>query len=150
YQQSEAFHELDSELPITNGVNVINIVGSGHPTLGQIIERNVIDFLGVTIPKKDEVAINGDATVPLFSASLVDVVRNKSLLGDAKVFYTKQDHGGLMTSGSSLQLVENILSDSPALPEGVSDQPYTFSGTRFSVHSPVNIHVYDSKGRHTG
>ncbi len=150
YQQSEALHELDVNLPVTNGVRVINIVGSGKPTLGQIVEKNVIDFLGIIIPKRDEIVINGDGTVPLFSASLTDTANDKTLLGDAELYYTRQDHGELMIAGPALQLVHRILSDSTILPEGISATPYSFRGTRLSVHSPVDIHVYDSSGNHTG
>lgn len=146
---SEAFHGLDNNLANTNGVEVTNIVGSGLPTLGQIIEKYSIDFLGTKVPHRDELFVNGDQTVPLFSASLIDSGRNKSLLGDAKVFYTKQEHGSLI-SGPALNLVRNILNSSSQLPDGVSTQAYSFGGTGVSVHSPVSIHVYDSFGNHTG
>jgi len=147
---AEDFHELDNNLENTNGVKIFNIVGSGLPTLGQIVETYYVDFLGIKIPKKDEVSINGDGTVPLFSASLIDPDRNISFLGDASVFYTHQEHGALVAPGPALDLVKNILEDNTDLPSGVSTTPYSFSGTSLSVHSPVNIHVYDDKGRHTG
>jgi len=96
--------------------------------------------------------INGDGTVPLFSASLIDLPKNKSLLGDAKVFYTQQNHGDLITSGSALNLVKNILEDNSELPNGVSAQPYSLPLVwwMLSVHSPVNIDIYDSGNNHTG
>lgn len=146
---SETFHSLDDNLANTNGVEVTNIVGSGIPTLGQIIEKYSIDFLGVKVPHRDELFVNGDQTVPLFSASLVDSGRNKSLLGNAKVFYTKQEHGNLI-SGPALNVVKNILNNNSQLPDGISTQAYSFSGTGVSVHSPVSMHAYDSFGNHTG
>ncbi|MBI4089568.1 MAG: hypothetical protein HY424_02565 [Candidatus Levybacteria bacterium] len=148
FNPSELFHSLDNSLAITNNVEVVNIVGSGLPTLGQIREKNVKNFFGFMTQKKDGFTINGDQTVPLFSASLNDL--NKSLLGNAKVFYTKQEHGELVASGSALNLVKNILEGNDWLPNGISVLPYHFSGTRVSVHSPVNIHTYDSEGQHTG
>lgn len=141
FTPAEAFHSLDKSLTNTNGVEITNIAGSGRPTLGQIREKN---------NKKDGFTINGDETVPLFSASLNDSGKNKSLLGDAQVFYTKQEHGGLVGSGPALNLVKNILVNSNQLPVGVSTKPYILSGNQISVHSPVNIHVYDSLNNHTG
>jgi pimeloyl-ACP methyl ester carboxylesterase len=149
FGSSEMFHGMDDNLVNTNGVEVTNIVGSGMPTLGQIIEKYSIDFLGVKVPHRDELFVNGDQTVPLFSASLIDSGRNKSLLGNAKVFYTKQEHGSLI-SGPALNLVKNILNNNSQLPDGISNQAYVFSGTGVSVHSPVTIHAYDSFGNHTG
>jgi len=150
FNPAEAFHALDNNLINTNGVEVINIVGSGIPTLGQIIERYSTNFLVNKSLQKDEMLVNGDQTVPLFSASLNDSSRNLSLLGSAKVFYTKQGHGNLVSSGPALNLIKNILSNNSQLPTGISNQPYHFSGTEVSVHSPVNINVYDSLGNHTG
>ncbi|MDP3948154.1 MAG: alpha/beta hydrolase [bacterium] len=147
---SETFHSIDSDLANTNGVEVTIIAGSGIATLGQIIEKYFIDFAGIQIPYKDVVKINGDETVPLFSASLSDPTRNISLAGNAKIYYTKQKHGKLVSDGPALKLAKNILSDDNQIPEGVSTQPYQLEGTQLSVHSPVLIHVYDSNGNHTG
>ncbi len=147
---SEAFHNLDDNLINTNGVEVVNIVGSGIPTLGQIIEKNAIDFLGITIPYRDEITINGDQTVPLFSASLTDPERTISFLGDAKVYYTKQEHGNLISPGPALNLVKNILNNDAELPNGILTHAYLLNGTRISTHSPVALHIYDAFGNHTG
>lgn len=150
FNPSESFHALDNSLANTNGVEITNIAGSGLETLGQIREKSVKNFLGVTSQKKDGFSINGDKTVPLFSASLIDYGNNKSLLGNAKVFYTKQEHGNLVASGSALNLVKNILEGNSYIPDEIYVSPYLFSGTKISVHSPVNIHAYNSAGQHTG
>ena len=150
FTPAELFHNLDINLPNTNGVEVYNIVGSGQPTLGQIIESYNINFAGIKLPKLDKIDINGDGTVPLFSASLTDPQKNLSYGGNSKIYYTNQEHKNLVTSGPALSLVKNILEGSSQLPDGVSTQPYSFSGTTLSVHSPVNIHAYDSDGNHTG
>lgn len=150
FTPSEAFHTLDSSLQITNGVDVTNIAGSGMPTLGQIVDTTLIDFSGIKIPHKDAIMINGDKTVPLYSASLSDTLRNISLLGNAKTYYTKQNHTGLVSSGPALNLIANRLNGDVQLPPGAGAQPFQFSGHLLSVHSPVNLHVYDSAGNHTG
>jgi pimeloyl-ACP methyl ester carboxylesterase len=147
---SETFHSLDNKLTDTNGVEITNIVGSGLETIGQIREYKGKDFLGNIIQKKDGFSVNGDKTVPLFSASLDDKSRNLSLLGNAKVFYTNQNHGDLATLGPALNLVKNILDNNSQLPSGILSQPYSFNGTQIAVYSPVNIDAYDSLGRHTG
>ncbi|MBI4096129.1 MAG: alpha/beta hydrolase [Candidatus Levybacteria bacterium] len=150
FAPSETFHNLDNSLSNTNGVNVTVIAGSGRPTLGQIVEEKRVSLLGIPYVHKDMININGDGTVPLFSASLNDPGRNLSFFDSAKVFYTNQEHGQLVANGSALNLVKNILNNSNQLPDRVSSTPYSFSGTQVSVHSPVNIHVYDFEGRHTG
>lgn len=143
FTPAETFHNLDGLLSNTNGVDVILIAGSGKNTLGQIIEEN---------SHKDVAYINGDGTVPLMSASLVDYSKSLILLGDAKVFYTNQDHGGLVGSGPALNLVKNILEGNDQLPSGVSTSPYSLPLVwwLFSKHSPVDMNTYDSSGNRTG
>jgi len=68
-------------------------------------------LFGEKVSHKDQVFINGDQTVPLMSASLIDYGKSLSLLGDAKVYYTNQEHGDLVASGSALLLVNNILNN---------------------------------------
>ncbi len=150
YYPAQVFHGIDSDLANTNGVEVFNIAGSGLPTVGQIKEGYTTNILGFKVPHKDEIFINGDETVPLMSASLVDYDKNLSLLGDAKIYYTNQEHGSLVSSGSALLLVKNILNGDDSLPEGASVKPYPFKGTVVSGHSPIDINIYDNSGNHTG
>ncbi|MBM2817392.1 MAG: hypothetical protein HW421_4154, partial [Ignavibacteria bacterium] len=143
FNPSEVFHVLDNSLSNTNGVDVIVIAGSGRNTLGQIIEEK---------NHKDVVNINGDGTVPLFSASLNDPGKNLSFFDSTKVFYTNQEHGELIASGSALNLVKNILEGNSQLPDGVSTQAASLPSVwwLFSKHSPVNMNIYDSENNHTG
>ncbi len=150
FDPTETFHGLDNNLPNTNGVDVSIIVGSGIDTLGQIIEKNRIDFAGIKIPYKDMVKINGDETVPLLSASLSDPHKNLFLNGNATIYYTKQKHSQLVFNGPAMDMVKTILGDSNLLSAGISLEPYKLDGHEFSVHSPVNIHAYDQLRNHTG
>ncbi len=150
YTPAETFHEIDDNLNNTNGVDTTVIVGSGKATLGQIIEKNKYDFFGNKTATKDEVVINGDATVPLFSASLNDPSRNISLFDPKKVFYTKDTHGGIITNPSVLDFAKSIFENNPTLPADISQTPTPLDGSLFSVHSPVLIHAYDIHGNHTG
>ena len=150
YSSSETFHALDNAIDITNGVDVIILAGSGIDTVGQIIEKNIINFAGIKIPKKDIIIINGDDTVPLFSASLEDKENNLSIKGAAKNYYIKQNHSNLAINNTSLIFVRNILNDDNTIPTGISTEPFKLKGAQLSVHSPINIHVYDTNGNHTG
>ena len=49
-----------------------------------------------------------------------------------------------------MELVKNILNEEPTLPDGVSLEPFKLNGYQLSVHSPVELHVYDQLGNHTG
>ncbi|MDO8570941.1 MAG: hypothetical protein Q7R97_05135 [Candidatus Daviesbacteria bacterium] len=148
FTPTETFHALDNNLAETNGVEVNVISGSGKATLGQIIEDYYLNFAGLKIPKTDMRNINGDGTVPLYSSALKD--GSKSLLGSAKIFYTNQKHPDLVADGSAMNLVKNILVGDNNLPAGISTQPFNFSGTGLSVHSPVLINAYDESNNHTG
>ena len=150
FAPSEAFHSIDNGYSNINGVDLTIIAGSGKNTLGQIIEEKTTSLIGVQTLHKDTRDINGDGTVPLFSASLDDPDKNQSLLGSAKLYYTNLEHGQLAAPGPALNLVKNVLSDDSAIPDGVSNTPFKFSGHKVSVHSPVNIHAYDLSGNHTG
>ena len=150
YDQSENFHQLDETLQNTNGVDMTIITGSGKPTLGQIIEKNKYDFLGRKIPTQDEILINGDATVPLFSASLNDQSRNLSLFNPQKVWYTNDTHGGIISNPAVLDFALNTFDNTPLTNNQLSETPTPLSGTLFSVHSPVLIDAYDIHGNHTG
>ncbi len=150
FDPSENLHNIDSSLQSTNGVVTTIIAGSGVNTIGQIIEKEVFNLAGMKLNKRDILYINGDNRVPLYSASLVDSDKNYSLLGSAKIYYTKQAHGNLPNSGPGLNLVKNILGGDSNIPAGVSTQPFLLKGTQVSVHSPVNLDIYDQNNNHTG
>jgi pimeloyl-ACP methyl ester carboxylesterase len=149
FTPTENFHSIDDQLENTNGVDITLIAGSGLPTLGQIIEKQTT--IGpLKVSKKDALMINGDNTVPLFSASLKDLERNRSLLGDAHLYFSKQIHTNLVSNGPALNLVKNILSGTNTLPSGTQNQPYAFNGQLISLHSPVNMEITDKAGNKTG
>ena len=150
FSPSETFHNLDSTLSNTNGVDVTIITGSGIETLGQIIERTIVTLNGNQLNYKDILNINGDGTVPLLSASISDPHKGLFLNGPAQVFYTNLEHGALVSNGPALNLVKNILEGNNKIPSGVATQPYKLTGHGLSVHSPINIHAYDANSNHTG
>lgn len=148
---ANTFHDsLDVSFSNGNNVDISLIVGSGLPTIGQVHTYLKTNWLGQQKKEQEEFYINGDQTVPLFSASLTD--GSVSLAGTNKIYYVKQEHGALMEIGSekpALPLVISLLANQP-LPGGVATAPFGFSGTAVSIHSPVELHVYDSSNNHTG
>lgn len=151
FNPAEEFHYLDNQLVYSNGVEIFLIVGSGKDTLGQIIEKSETNFEGISTPYTEPLLINGDGTVPLYSASLQDEERGLNFLnGNAKVYYTNQSHEGLVNHGPALNLTTNILTDNSSIPLGVSNNPKKLTGKLLGIFSPVNIHVYDTSGNHTG
>ncbi|OGE45843.1 hypothetical protein A3E67_03565 [Candidatus Daviesbacteria bacterium RIFCSPHIGHO2_12_FULL_38_25] len=148
---AKTFHDiLDPSFQNSNNVDVALIAGSGLPTIGQIRTYLKTNWLGQQKKEQEEFYINGDQTVPLFSASLTDGAT--SLAGTNKIYYVKQEHGDLMETGSekpALPLVISLLTNQ-SLPGGVATAPFGFTGTAVSTHSPVELHIYDSNNNHTG
>lgn len=148
---ANAFHDvLDASFPNNNNVDISLIAGSGLPTIGQIHTYLKTNWLGQQKKEQEEFYVNGDKTVPLFSASLTD--GSTSLAGTNKIYYVKQEHGALMETGNekpALPLVISLLNNQ-SVPDGVATVPFAFVGTAVSTHSPVELHVYDSSNNHTG
>lgn len=150
YSLAENFHQINNNLQDTKGVDMTIIAGTGEATIGQIIEKNKFDFAGIKIPTTDLAMINGDGTVPLFSASLNDHLRSISMFDPQKVFYVKDTHGGIANDPKVLNFAKSILDGNPVIPQEISNNPYKLTGGVYSVHSPVEINAYDAAGNHTG
>lgn len=146
---AEQFHNsLDSTLNQTNGAKIYEIVGTAQPTLGQIHETWWITWPINLIPKTDEIYINGDDTVPLYSASLKN--DSQDLSGATKIYYVEQKHGDMPKSdGISMQTVKSILNDDNALPLEVKDQKINLEGDQISLDDG-ELDLYDDQNRHCG
>ncbi len=98
-------------------------------------------------------SINGDGTVPFTSAE--HIPGNDYFVS---YFKTNINHVGLISDDRTIGLIYKIITDSVSvLPTGISQIQSDCDGTveiakrlRFSTHSPVNLHVYDFLGNHTG
>jgi outer membrane protein assembly factor BamB len=145
---AENFHQISQQYPTCTICYMI--VGSGQPTLGQIIEKYAINFLGIKISKTDYLMINGDQTVPLYSAALYDPLKNMNLKGSTKIYYSNQSHSDLMSDMSTLAQMKSLIDGNENLVNNISVQPFPLKGKLISVHSPVNVHIYDVSGNHTG
>lgn len=148
FNLSEQFHgDADKVLNQTNGVKTHLIVGSSQPTLGQIKETWWITWPANIIPKTEEIFINGDDTVPLYSASL----KNDSLdlSGGAKIYYIEQKHADLVSkNGAAMQTVKAILAEEN-LPVDVKSEKIVLEGYQISLDDG-ELELYDENGNHTG
>ncbi|MBP9715074.1 MAG: right-handed parallel beta-helix repeat-containing protein [Candidatus Pacebacteria bacterium] len=146
-QGGETLHNDIDDLDLS-GLEVHNFVGCGSHTVGEITLKRKFGWFASgfkTVDDYDIKYVNGDETVPLISAD--DVV-------SANIYYTKAiSHGKLpsadgvkedivaILSGDALPYSENILTDTSTC---------KISGKNVSTHSPVELHIYDEEGNHTG
>ncbi len=145
----EQFHTtMDPLLNQTNGTKVYEIVGTAQPTLGQIHETWWITWPINLIPKTDEIYINGDDTVPLYSASLKS--NSLDLTAGATLYYVEQKHSDLVSgSGSAMLVVKNILNDDNSLPVEVKSIKIDLEGQQLSLDDG-ELDLYDDQNRHCG
>ncbi len=148
---ADVFHQaLDTQT--VNVSRVYNIVGCRN-------SETIGEFRIYDKGHRDITILQGDGTVPLTSAmNLADGFTNYFVLYNK----TKADHTGLINESEPITLIKNIINDQPdELPFGISTStidcfeakekpPANETTIMFSTHSPVELHVYDPQGRHTG
>lgn len=146
---AEQFHSiLDPILNQTNGTKIYEIVGTAQPTLGQIHETWWVTWPINILPKTDEIYINGDDTVPLYSASLKS--DSLDISGATKIYYVEQRHSDMpKETGISMQTVKSILNDDNALPTEVKDQKINLEGNQISLDDG-ELDLYDDQNHHCG
>ncbi len=143
-ESAEKLHDtLDTLDPKNYVEEVVNIVGCGRPTLGNISIRNKKENGEY---EYDLAFIDGDGTVPLKSAEAISA---------GAVYYIKEaEHATMPSRNGVKELVGNILTNSEiGILGGVSTSTASCGipkGKVVSVHSPVDIHIYDELGRHSG
>ncbi len=144
----EQLHNLaDPLLNQSSTVKLYNIAGTSQPTLGQIRETWLIQWPINLISIRDEVFINGDNTVPLYSASLKSDSLDFS--GSATIYYVEQKHSDLVSKdGTAMQTVKSILEESD-LPVEVKSEKIDLEGQHVSLDDG-ELELYDDEGKHTG
>lgn len=149
FGMGEQLHSsLDLIFNQTNGIKVYEIVGSSQPTLGQIQETWWVNWPINLISKQDELFINGDDTVPLYSASLKS--DSLDISGAYKIYYVEQKHTDLVSqNGTAMQTVKSILNDDNAIPSDARDQKILLEGQQISVDD-ADLDLYDDNNNHTG
>ena len=146
------FNLLDNAANIHNDIdnitipNSYNIVGCGIPTIGMIKIQNRISI------DEDDYNIyqfNGDGTVPLRSAL--------GLNADKTYYTAATEHAYLPSINGVRQLVVSILNGNENnfnfnefSNMGTTTDFCIFAGSQVSVHSPVELHIYDQDNNHVG
>lgn len=145
---AEQFHDLiDPLLSQPKDLKLYEIIGSNQPTLGQIKETWWITWPFDLFPKTDELFINGDGEVPLYSASLKNEFAD--LTAGATEYYVDQTHGDLMTNdGTAMQTVKSILDEADP-PAKAKPDKIKLKGKQVSIDNG-NLDLYDDKGNHAG
>jgi pimeloyl-ACP methyl ester carboxylesterase len=146
--RAQAFHEeIDGLNPADYGVTTYNIVGCGTPTIGQFY---ILDD-STDHPIYNIRMISGDGTVPLKSAQAMTAsstyyVRNATHALMPSMSGVKELVAGLLTSISTEDLnisaYLNISED-----QSGCGMP---NGKIVSFHSPIDLHIYDQSGNHSG
>jgi len=142
---TENFHNstLDNIDLLSVGIDTYNISGCDSPSIKRIVKVN-------SSHNEDKYLLQmgpGDGTVPFSSSTAI--ISNKE-------FYVKKaDHGQMPSNSTVRKLVTGILGNSPdysdSLPGLITDtNKCKVSGKLISVHSPVDLHIYDSQGNHVG
>jgi len=140
-------HDSIDDLDLS-GIETHNFVGCGTKTIGGITVKQKLSWISLGFRLVDDFElkyVNGDETVPLESAS--------KTIGANIYFAQSNTHGSLPSAegvrqsvlsilkGEELQNYPNILTDASTC---------NISGKVVSVHSPVELHIYDEEGNHTG
>jgi hypothetical protein len=144
--KAKQFHdEVDNMNPSDYGVTTYNIVGCGTPTLGKIFMLNKENSGDI---EYNISYVNGDGTVPLISS--------KYLISTQTYFYKNAIHALMPSANGVKELVSAILNNDSITPANFTNISINESscpkitGKIVSFHSPIDLHIYDSNGNHTG
>lgn len=139
------------------GIEVVQIVGWGLDTIRGIeyfVDEDCTS--SCILDRKPIFTIDGDRTVVTPSADVMDVETFYIDLDDHNSFFRSlrdRGHADIMEVGTVQTLIKKIIQgDAGELPQFTTiEKPIgDKSNLRISVHSPVEIHLYDSAGNHTG
>lgn len=136
--KNDTFHAFNyDQFDFTNmGIDVYNIAGCQSPTYGGVINKSLGRDKIIWVP--------GDQTVPLKSAS--------NIINTQLIYSLDANHSTMLTDEGIRHKIINLITGSnlstPNLTDNITD--CHFDGTIVESHSPVNLHIYDSQGRHVG
>ncbi|OHB05320.1 MAG: hypothetical protein A3A26_01900 [Candidatus Zambryskibacteria bacterium RIFCSPLOWO2_01_FULL_47_14] len=145
--RADEFHqEIDNLNPADYGVETYNFVGCGTPTIGQfyILEDGEHPIYNIKM-------INGDGTVPLKSA--------EALTASSTYYVRSAQHATMPSTSGVKDLIAEILNSTSTDPLDISAYSNIRTdsagctipdGKIVSFHSPIDLHIYDSSGNHTG
>jgi len=139
FDKAEIFFDKDLQDVDLSNISVYNIAGcrTGTQAGYQYAEGNN--------EIQDIKYISGDKTVPLVSADYINT-SNKYYVKDGQ-------HSELPSANGVRELILSILENqnSPLANNVSTDQSFcNFQGKELLWRSPVEVHIYDSAGKHTG
>jgi hypothetical protein len=140
FQKAENFYNQNLDNFDFSGVDTYNIAGCKTATQAAY-SFGIFGEIGHTG------YTSGDGTVPMVSADYINIPNQDK-------FYVKDgSHSKLPSTNGVRDLILGILKDDVNnLAGNVSNDSSfcSFKGKKLTWHSPVEIHVYDSQGNHTG
>ena len=139
--------DLDSMNPADYGVETYNIVGCKIPTIGKIFTLG--NEKGKD-PEYEVAYISGDGTVPMRSAENIPSI--------IQYYITDEEHSTIPSNSSVKKLLSLLLSSNESNFDlntyqnisTTSENCKLPNGTYLSLHSPVDVNIYDQSGNHTG
>ena len=159
YNKAESVHDIIDNYTLPRNIKVYEISGTGISTVSGIIyKKNPHCFLGICtdsqylVPELKQ-TVDGDGTVVNISSSVINGTKYFVDMNTYNKDYgTKYDHADMLENNSIKSLVENIVTDKNTdVPYVVTKDTMPVIKTKqISMHSPVQIDVYDIEGRHTG
>ncbi|WP_442950471.1 OmpL47-type beta-barrel domain-containing protein [Paenibacillus sp. FSL H7-0357] len=143
FDEAKDFHSALDVLNTLKKVDSYYIVGDQKATPGKLVYFS---------PSKNNKAlgdvksIQGDAVVPVSSATV------NFLLDESRTYYIARSHVGLVKSVEVQKKILNILKDKPNefVSEKIRDETKEIKTVKFKAECPVELHLYDSSGNHTG
>lgn len=140
FQKAEDFYNQELSSFDFSGIKTYNLVGCKTPT------QAAYSF-GISGGIGQTGYTSGDGTVPMVSADYINIASQNK-------FYIKNgNHAELPSTNGVRDLILNILNDDISdLEVNVSNDSSfcNFKGKKLTWHSPVEVHIYDSNGNHTG
>ncbi|ETT53537.1 Ig domain-containing protein, partial [Paenibacillus sp. FSL R7-269] len=143
FDKATNFHSTLDPVNTLKQVDSYYFVGDQKPTAGTL---TFYTHSNPNIILSDVKNVQGDNTVPVSSATA------GFMLDPSRTFYIQRSHIGLATSVDVQKQILNILKGRPN--ELVSDKirrnKQETKTLKIKAECPVELHVYDSSGKHTG
>ena len=155
YNKAEIVHNEIDSYEFSENIKLYQISGTGSMTSQAILYKNRKTLARQVFTPYLVKTMYGDGTVLNKSSA----VMNGSKFYFDLYNYNKDtgldlDHANILESVDLVNFINGLIKDT-----GITTSPYVdtllpdYSGiktTKISMHSPVDIHLYDSQGRHTG
>ncbi|MEK4451021.1 OmpL47-type beta-barrel domain-containing protein [Paenibacillus sp. FSL L8-0506] len=143
FDKAKDFHSALDVLNTLKKVDSYFIVGDQKTTPGKLV------YHSLSINDKvlaDVKSIQGDGVVPVSSATV------GFKLDKARTFYITRSHLGLVKSTEVQQKILKILKDKPNefVSDKIRNETKEIKTIKFKAECPVELHINDSSGNHTG